>query len=74
MQNRRNFLKISALAGLGTAFGPFASAQKKITPKKPVNKPIVLSTWRFGIEANAEAWKIFITKRPQSLDAGGKMA
>ena len=28
------------------------------------NKPIVLSTWRFGIEANAEAWKI--------LSAGGR--
>lgn len=31
-------------------------------------KPIVLSTWRFGIEANAEAWKI-LSAKGRALDA-----
>jgi isoaspartyl peptidase/L-asparaginase-like protein (Ntn-hydrolase superfamily) len=33
-----------------------------------VNKPIVLSTWRFGIEANQAAWAI-LSKNGKALDA-----
>lgn len=35
--------------------------------KEPV-RPIVISTWRFGIQANAEAWKI-LSAKGRALDA-----
>jgi len=35
--------------------------------KEPV-RPIVISTWRFGIQANAEAWKI-LSEKGRALDA-----
>lgn len=35
---------------------------------KPVSKPIVVSTWDFGIPSNAEAWKILSTNG-RALDA-----
>ena len=58
MTTRRNFLKLSAL-GSGILATPdlFAGAQEQ-------NKPIVISTWNFGLAANAAAWKI--------LGAGGR--
>ena len=34
----------------------------------PINKPIVVSTWRFGIEANAAAWEI-LKQKGRALDA-----
>lgn len=33
-----------------------------------VNKPIVISTWNFGLQANVEAWKI-LSKQGRALDA-----
>lgn len=35
--------------------------------KEPV-RPIVISTWRFGIQANAEAWKV-LSAKGRALDA-----
>lgn len=65
MQNRRKFLKLSALAVVGTVLSSCVSAtEKKYIPPAKTRKPVVLSTWRFGIEANAEAWK--------TLSTGGK--
>ena len=55
--SRRNFLKLTASATVL----PFASMAG---PSNSANKPIVLSTWNFGMEANVEAWKI--------LSGGGK--
>ena len=55
--SRRNFLKLTASATVL----PFASMAG---PSNSTNKPIVLSTWNFGMEANVEAWKI--------LSGGGK--
>src|SRR5690606_6078762 len=37
-------------------------------PHAAVNKPIVLSTWDFGIQANAEAWKVLVAGG-RALDA-----
>lgn len=54
--SRRAFLKLSAMS-----VPLLASSQKA---SSPVNKPIVLSTWNFGLQANEEAWKI--------LSAGGR--
>jgi N4-(beta-N-acetylglucosaminyl)-L-asparaginase len=57
MQTRRQFLKISALT---TAVFPFLKVKTfgKTPFKESSTKPIVLSTWSFGVPANAEAWKV----------------
>lgn len=55
--SRRQFLKLTAVASAL----PFASMAAS---DPAVNKPIVISTWDFGKQANEEAWKI--------LSAGGK--
>lgn len=66
MTNRRNFLKLTALASAGT----FASAFKGIDIFKTskIKKPIVLSTWNFGIQANEAAWSI-LKQGGKALDA-----
>jgi isoaspartyl peptidase/L-asparaginase-like protein (Ntn-hydrolase superfamily) len=52
MTTRRNFLKLSALgSGILSAPNLFAGDQEQ-------NKPIVISTWNFGLAANTAAWKI----------------
>ncbi len=71
MTNRRNFLKKTALATAGLALTSFKNTDETIENKvdlKTVQKPIVLSTWRFGIEANAAAWEI-LSKNGRALDA-----
>lgn len=57
MHTRRQFLKISVLAA---SFFPFlkAKALNRTSPLSRGTKPIVLSTWNFGVPANEEAWKI----------------
>jgi L-asparaginase/N4-(beta-N-acetylglucosaminyl)-L-asparaginase len=52
MASRKSFLKTMALGGL-LPFGP-ASLKSQTTPQKPV----VISTWRHGLAANEEAWKV----------------
>ncbi len=57
MTSRRDFIKVAAMgAVLPAVAGP------------EVRKPIVISTWNFGIAANAEAWKILSTNG-RALDA-----
>jgi isoaspartyl peptidase/L-asparaginase-like protein (Ntn-hydrolase superfamily) len=62
MTTRRSFIKWSALSAA------MISVNKSFAKKIPINgsgsKPIVISTWKHGIEANADAWKI--------LSAGGR--
>lgn len=70
MTNRRNFLKKAGLASLATAI-PFDHLQSAVKSNpKPVewNKPIVLSTWNFGIQANEAAWKV-LSSNGSALDA-----
>jgi N4-(beta-N-acetylglucosaminyl)-L-asparaginase len=57
MQTRRQFLRISALTAL---IFPFlkGKAFNNIMYHKSGTKPIVLSTWNFGVPANAEAWRV----------------
>jgi N4-(beta-N-acetylglucosaminyl)-L-asparaginase len=70
MTGRRNFLKTSALA----AAALITNAQTGCVPdekkqkQKSVTKPIVLSTWKFGIEANEAAWEI-LRQNGKALDA-----
>jgi N4-(beta-N-acetylglucosaminyl)-L-asparaginase len=71
MTNRRNFLKKTALATAGLALTSFKNTTETFENKVELNtvqKPIVLSTWRFGIEANAAAWEI-LSKNGRALDA-----
>ena len=70
MTGRRNFLKTSALAAAALITNTQAScaADDKKEKKKSVTKPIVLSTWKFGIQANEAAWKI-LKENGRALDA-----
>lgn len=38
------------------------------TPAEAISKPIVLSTWNFGLKANEEAWTV-LGKGGKALDA-----
>ena len=71
MANRRNFLKATALATAGIALQSFnSSAEEYQIDVESVNsnKPIVLSTWRFGIQANEAAWQV-LKNNGRALDA-----
>jgi N4-(beta-N-acetylglucosaminyl)-L-asparaginase len=58
MSTRRDFIKLSTLGAVAL------SAPSAFAGRLEENKPIVLSTWNFGLQANVEAWKI--------LSAGGR--
>lgn len=67
--NRRQFLKLSALAT--TLFACNRSKEAKDVVEnvsKEQIKPVVISTWEFGVQANAEAWKV-LTNKGRALDA-----
>jgi N4-(beta-N-acetylglucosaminyl)-L-asparaginase len=72
MANRRNFIKTAAIGSVAIALNSFKSKDEKdeeivITGKK-VNKPIVLSTWNFGVQANGAAWEV-LKNNGRALDA-----
>jgi N4-(beta-N-acetylglucosaminyl)-L-asparaginase len=62
LQNRRQFIKTGSLAALALGVLP-----KQIKADEN-QKPIVLSTWNFGLKANEEAWKI-LSKNGKAIDA-----
>lgn len=66
MQNRRDLLKLSAL-GAGALVGTHACSAQNSGPSsqagKPRSKPVVISTWKHGLAANAAAWTV--------LESGG---
>lgn len=69
--NRRNFIKTAALASAAVALQSFNSnseEEEKIVVSKKGKKPIVLSTWRFGIPANEAAWEV-LKNKGTALDA-----
>ena len=67
MKTRRDFIKTAAVAGVGLAFTGVKAESNLRFPNK-INKPIVVSTWRFGIEANAAAWEV-LKQNGRALDA-----
>jgi N4-(beta-N-acetylglucosaminyl)-L-asparaginase len=72
-QNRRKFLQSSLTVAAGLTLwktsGALASdVTSEDTPTNKSKMPIVLSTWRFGLPANEEAWKVLSTNG-RSLDA-----
>lgn len=72
MSDRRDFVKKSLLssAALLTARSAFAHSPE-VSDKHyntTTGAPIVISTWDFGKEANAEAWKM-LSKNSRAVDA-----
>lgn len=67
MATRRKFLKNAGILSATLALNPLKA--EEILPKnKKIRKPVVLSTWRFGIQANEEAWKV-LSQGGKALDA-----
>lgn len=70
MAKRRDFIKAGVLGSLVMA----ANSAKAIVPKgigfngDNGGKPLVISTWKHGLDANAEAWKILVNGG-KSIDA-----
>jgi N4-(beta-N-acetylglucosaminyl)-L-asparaginase len=62
MSTRRDFIRTVTAGGIALSTPALPSSGEG------VNKPIVLSTWNFGLEANAEAWKV-LSKNGRALDA-----
>lgn len=67
MISRKSFLKLTALGGLAP-FKKWASSTSSSSFSGKVNKPVVISTWRHGIEANKAAWKV-LADNGTALDA-----
>ncbi len=67
MPNRRDFLKAAALGA--TTLG-LTSAVRGLGDDggQPVRKPLVVSTWRHGLAANAAAWSV-LAQGGRALDA-----
>jgi N4-(beta-N-acetylglucosaminyl)-L-asparaginase len=70
MNNRRNFIKTAAIASAAVALNSFKGKPEEEIDfsSKQGKKPIVLSTWNFGIQANAAAWEV-LKNNGRALDA-----
>ena len=70
MNTRRSFIAQTMAAGMAFSVTSLVDANDASEKRNDANKnrkavkPIVISTWNFGVAANEEAWKI--------LAAGGK--
>lgn len=70
MTTRRNFIKTGAFASAALLVNK-ANANEDMNhseTKSAINKPIVLSTWNFGLKANEAAWEV-LSKNGKALDA-----
>lgn len=65
MNSRRKFLHKIGVGSLALGIVP---KWTQATQSNRVNKPIVLSTWDFGLKANEEAWKV-LSNGGRALDA-----
>ncbi|HTS44223.1 MAG TPA: N(4)-(beta-N-acetylglucosaminyl)-L-asparaginase [Puia sp.] len=74
MFNRRRFLISSLSTSAGVILGEKAISNS-LTKISSVGNPIVISTWDFGKDANAEAWKILSTggRALDAVEAGVKV-
>ncbi|PUZ29557.1 glycosylasparaginase [Chitinophaga parva] len=66
MHNRRNFLKLATTAAAAFSWKSAARAASGAAPT--ANKPVVISTWDFGLPANKAAWEVLAAKG-RALDA-----
>lgn len=69
MQDRRQFIKLASIgsAALAISCGADGSVDQETAPTRTEKSegPLVLSTWRHGVAANAKAWEV--------LRAGGNV-
>jgi N4-(beta-N-acetylglucosaminyl)-L-asparaginase len=69
MHDRRQFIKLASIGGAALAIGCSAekTAEQESSPilAEKAKGPLVLSTWRHGVAANAKAWEV--------LSAGGNV-
>jgi isoaspartyl peptidase/L-asparaginase-like protein (Ntn-hydrolase superfamily) len=70
MASRRNFIKVASLASVGAIAAAKGKAENSTSKKKSSKKvrPIVISTWKNGINANKKAWEI-LSSNGRALDA-----
>ena len=69
MSNRRDFIKTAAIGSVAVALNTFHGKEDEtLIPCGKVNKPIVISTWNFGVKANGAAWEI-LKNNGRALDA-----
>ncbi len=69
MVDRRKFLTATSLAGASLLTGKSLLAGTSYSNTEPVlDNPIVISTWDFGIAANAAAWNV-LKNSGRALDA-----
>ena len=66
MINRRKFIKASAFTSLATVMTKKLNAGGE--NENIVSKPIVISTWDAGIDANKAAWEV-LSKKGKAIDA-----
>lgn len=66
--NRRKFIKTAGLLSAVLGVQPLQAANLVPQKSKRIRKPIVLSTWDFGLVANKEAWKV-LKEGGRALDA-----
>lgn len=67
--NRRSFLKKIGIATAALAINPLdARSFLNVPGRQVVKKPIVISTWNFGLKANEAAWKV-LSANGKALDA-----
>jgi N4-(beta-N-acetylglucosaminyl)-L-asparaginase len=69
MTTRRKFIKLSALSA------SLLSAPQLLARENSASRPVVLSTWNFGLQANVEAWKILSSggRALDAVEAGAKV-
>jgi N4-(beta-N-acetylglucosaminyl)-L-asparaginase len=69
MTTRRKFIKLSALSA------SLLSAPQLLARESSASRPVVLSTWNFGLQANVEAWKILSSggRALDAVEAGAKV-
>ena len=68
MPTRRSFLRSAVISSATVLTGEQLFAAPKSSPALLLNEPIVISTWDFGIAANAAAWKV-LKSGGRALDA-----
>lgn len=66
MADRRKFLKSTIFSGLAVSTASISTMA--CVPKKEARKPIVISTWNHGKEANAAAWEV-LNAKGKAVDA-----
>lgn len=72
MTDRRKFIKVGTIGSLalitGTSCQETEEIKEEITGNLNAVKPIAISTWNHGVQANEAAWKI-LAKKGSALDA-----